>query len=137
MRIATSLLLPGWEHEYDGRPPIDRTLCVGRVISHSRDDDDKYNILIVGLSRARLIHELPPERSFREARVKLVQDIDPGAETDLVFRMKRGVGIYKDRDGIVYKNVLATYMHIHALGTTVWAGALVRNAAKYQMSKNG
>jgi len=55
-----------------------------------------------------------------------------GEEKDLVFRMKRGVGITADRDGIVYKNVLATYTHIHALGTPDWAQALVRNAIKYQ-----
>jgi cobyrinic acid a,c-diamide synthase len=55
-----------------------------------------------------------------------------GAQSDLVFRMKRGAGISKDRDGIVYKNVLATYTHVHALGTPGWAEALVRNAIEFQ-----
>jgi cobyrinic acid a,c-diamide synthase len=55
-----------------------------------------------------------------------------GDEKDLVFRMQRGVGITEDRDGICYKNVLATYTHIHALGTPHWARALVRNAIAYQ-----
>ena len=58
-----------------------------------------------------------------------------GAEKDLVFRMQRGVGITKDKDGICYKNVLATYTHIHALGTPHWAPALVRNAITYQHQK--
>jgi cobyrinic acid a,c-diamide synthase len=58
-----------------------------------------------------------------------------GNEKDLVFRMQRGVGITKDRDGICYKNVLATYTHIHALGTPHWATALVRNATAYQQIK--
>jgi cobyrinic acid a,c-diamide synthase len=58
-----------------------------------------------------------------------------GEDKDLVFRMQRGVGIEKDKDGILYKNVLATYTHIHALGTPAWAAALVRNAMKYQKSK--
>jgi cobyrinic acid a,c-diamide synthase len=58
-----------------------------------------------------------------------------GDEKDLVFRMQRGVGITKDRDGICYKNVLATYTHIHALGTPLWARALVRNAIAYQQKK--
>ncbi len=58
-----------------------------------------------------------------------------GGENDLVFHMKRGVGINKDRDGIVYKNVLATYTHVHALGTPGWAGALIRNAAKFKNSR--
>ena len=50
----------------------------------------------------------------------------------LVFRMQRGAGIEKDRDGILYKNVLATYTHVHALGTPGWAPALVRNAIKFK-----
>jgi cobyrinic acid a,c-diamide synthase len=58
-----------------------------------------------------------------------------GGENDLVFRMKRGVGINKDRDGILYKNVLATYTHVHALGTPGWAGALIRNAVKFKNSR--
>ena len=33
--IATALLMPGWEGEYDGRPPVDPIVCLGRVISHS------------------------------------------------------------------------------------------------------
>ena len=58
-----------------------------------------------------------------------------GDEKDLVFRMQRGVGITKDKDGICYKNVLATYTHIHALGNPNWAQALVRNAITYQQKK--
>ncbi|MEE4599956.1 MAG: cobyrinate a,c-diamide synthase [Desulfobacteraceae bacterium] len=58
-----------------------------------------------------------------------------GAQSDLVFRMKRGVGIHKDRDGIVYKNVLATYTHVHALGVPGWAAALIRNAVEFRNSR--
>jgi cobyrinic acid a,c-diamide synthase len=53
-------------------------------------------------------------------------------KNDLVFRMKRGVGIDKDRDGIIYKNVLATYTHLHAVGTPQWAEALVRRATFFK-----
>ena len=58
-----------------------------------------------------------------------------GDDKDLVFRMQRGVGIDKDKDGILHKNVLATYTHIHALGTPQWAVALVHNAIQYKKSK--
>ncbi len=58
-----------------------------------------------------------------------------GAESDLVFHMKRGVGIHRNRDGILYKNVLATYTHVHALGTPDWAAALFRNAVKFRNSR--
>jgi cobyrinic acid a,c-diamide synthase len=55
-----------------------------------------------------------------------------GDKNALVFRMKRGVGIEKDRDGIVYKNVLATFTHVHAVGTPEWAEALIRRATLFQ-----
>jgi cobyrinic acid a,c-diamide synthase len=58
-----------------------------------------------------------------------------GADEDFVFRMRRGVGIHGDRDGLLYKNVLATYTHIHALGNPGWAAAMVRNARAYRSSR--
>jgi cobyrinic acid a,c-diamide synthase len=58
-----------------------------------------------------------------------------GDDKDLVFRMQRGVGITKDKDGICYKNVLATYTHIHSLGTPQWAQALVRNAVIHRQNR--
>ena len=55
-----------------------------------------------------------------------------GAEEDLAFQMKRGSGFIANKDGVCYKNVLATYTHMHALGTPVWAQAMVRNAIAYK-----
>jgi cobyrinic acid a,c-diamide synthase len=51
-----------------------------------------------------------------------------GSNKDLVFRMKRGTGFLEKKDGLCYKNVLATFTHLHALGTPSWAKAMVRNA---------
>jgi cobyrinic acid a,c-diamide synthase len=55
-----------------------------------------------------------------------------GNDRDLAFSMKRGVGVINKRDGLCYKNVLATYTHIHALGTPLWANAMVQNATSYR-----
>ncbi|HUV51199.1 MAG TPA: cobyrinate a,c-diamide synthase [Anaerolineae bacterium] len=55
-----------------------------------------------------------------------------GTDNDLVFCMKRGAGFINKKDGVCYKNVLATYTHIHALGTPSWADALVQNAISYR-----
>ncbi|MGD2150628.1 MAG: cobyrinate a,c-diamide synthase [Desulfobacterales bacterium] len=59
-----------------------------------------------------------------------------GTDKDLAFNMKRGAGFIHNRDGVCYKNVLATYTHIHALGTPSWAKAMVRNAIAYKKQKN-
>ncbi len=58
-----------------------------------------------------------------------------GDDQDLVFDMQRGNGIVNKKDGVRYKNVLATYTHIHALGTPAWAVAMVRNALNYPQTK--
>jgi cobyrinic acid a,c-diamide synthase len=55
-----------------------------------------------------------------------------GNDNDLAFSIKRGTGFINKKDGLCYKNVLATYIHIHALGTPAWAESMVRNAIEYQ-----
>ncbi len=42
--------------------------------------------------------------------------------------VRRGAGIGKKRDGLVYKGVLATYCHIHADGVKSWAESLISAA---------
>ena len=46
------------------------------------------------------------------------------------YRIKRGRGIASQRDGIVYKNLFASYIHLHALGTPEWAEGFVSMAWK-------
>ncbi|MEW6273844.1 MAG: cobyrinate a,c-diamide synthase [Bacillota bacterium] len=46
------------------------------------------------------------------------------------FRVRRGWGIDGQNDGLVYKNVLAAYAHVHALAAPDWARWLVEKAAK-------
>jgi len=58
-----------------------------------------------------------------------------GNDEDLVFNMKRGNGFINKKDGVCYKNVLATYSHIHALGTPSWATAMVSNAISYKKTQ--
>jgi cobyrinic acid a,c-diamide synthase len=49
-----------------------------------------------------------------------------------VFRMKKGHGIGGGWDGICYRNVLASYSHIHAVGNSCWAEAIVASARRYR-----
>lgn len=54
-----------------------------------------------------------------------------GDDRAMAFSMERGRGMLNHRDGVCIKNVLATYTHIHALGTPAWAPALVRLAGSW------
>lgn len=75
----------------------------------------------------------PVGTTFRghEFHYSTVQSWEPG-ESRLVFEMQRGNGIQNGRDGLCYRNVLATYSHIHALGLPIWARSMVRNAVAFR-----
>ena len=46
------------------------------------------------------------------------------------YRIQRGKGIADKKDGIVFKNLFASYVHLHALGTPEWAKSFVALASK-------
>jgi cobyrinic acid a,c-diamide synthase len=48
------------------------------------------------------------------------------------FRMERGEGIVDRQDGIFYKNTLATYTHLHALGSPEWAEGMIGRAVDFR-----
>lgn len=63
--------------------------------------------------------------------------ISPVKKKNLLFafRMGRGEGIMDGLDGICYKNVLATYTHLHALGCPEWAEGMILQAIDYQRGR--
>jgi Lon protease-like protein len=72
--IAPVLLRPGWEQDYDGRPPIHTVACLGRVVADQRLPDGRFNLLLHGLSRVLILDEPPTANSYRTARVELMPD---------------------------------------------------------------
>jgi len=89
MLIAMSLLKPGWEPDYETRPPLFETITIGRVVSHTQDDEGCYNLLLLGVQRAMIVEELPAERAFREAKVQLLEDQYPPSTADERGQMQR------------------------------------------------
>jgi Lon protease-like protein len=75
--IAMAVLSPGWQNDYEGRPPIFPFACLGQIVSYERLADGRYNLLLEGVSRLRIVRELSPKKSFREAQAELVEDILP------------------------------------------------------------
>ena len=56
-RVAMALLQHGWEKNYYAHPVIDPIVCIGQILSHEQLPDGKYNFLLQGVSRAKLIRE--------------------------------------------------------------------------------
>ena len=57
--IALALLRPGWEEDYDQQPPIHPVICLGSIHKEERLPDGRYNLLLQGVSRARVLEEVP------------------------------------------------------------------------------
>lgn len=75
--MALSQLQPGWEGQYGERPPMQPMMCAGLIIWHEELQDGRYNILLQGVSRARLLEELPAgDELYRRVRVQLLPDGD-------------------------------------------------------------
>jgi cobyrinic acid a,c-diamide synthase len=51
------------------------------------------------------------------------------------YRVLRGTGMDGQRDGLCRKNILASFTHLHALGTPEWAGALIGKARRYREAR--
>ncbi len=75
--LALSLLAPGWEKDYEGRPPIYPTACLSMIAKHTKLDDGRYNLLLVGVRRIQITHELPPTKPFRVAAAVIAEDHFP------------------------------------------------------------
>jgi ATP-dependent Lon protease len=73
--IAMSILAPAGIAGRDGRPAVLPQVCVGKVVTHQRLDDGCYNIMLLGMRRARVVEELATDESFRRAEVELLDDI--------------------------------------------------------------
>ncbi len=65
---------------------------------------------------------------FRYSRV-LAWEGEPGR---LPLRVVRGTGFAGRREGLAFRNVLALYTHVHALGTPEWAPAFVARARAFR-----
>jgi Lon protease-like protein len=72
--IAIARLEPGWETDYEGRPPIASIGCLGKIVSDHRLEDGRFNILLLGLRRIEIIRELATPASFRVADVRILHD---------------------------------------------------------------
>ena len=77
--IGMVLLRPGWEADYDGRPPIYPIGCAGLITFAERLKDGRFNIVLRGLQKFRVVDE-DDSRSYRVARVDTI--MEPVSEAD-------------------------------------------------------
>jgi Lon protease-like protein len=74
--IAIAQLKPGWESDYQGRPPIYPVAGMGRILRHVQNRDGTYDVLLDALARVQLL-EHAPARSYRLATATVLRERVP------------------------------------------------------------
>jgi cobyrinic acid a,c-diamide synthase len=93
-----------------------------------------HGYTLIRIDRPNPYFETGQTLKGHEFHYSMVQEWDADPEAT-AFSVDRGSGLKDGRDGLCRNNVLATYTHIHALGTPQWAPALVARANAYRILK--
>ena len=75
-RIGMVTVLPEHQTEMGGDPPLFSIGCIGTIEQSRRRDDGRYDIVLLGAERFRIVEEIPrdAERLYRLARVERVAE---------------------------------------------------------------
>ena len=114
MYLSRALIADGVEHEMVGALPV-RVEQTARPQGHGyvQARSDRANPVLAAGTELRG-HE------FHYSRL-----LDDGGRVPTVLSLDRGVGVGGGRDGLQVGRTVATYTHLHALGTPSWAEGLV------------
>ncbi|MGC4117783.1 MAG: LON peptidase substrate-binding domain-containing protein [Myxococcales bacterium] len=88
--LSVAMLAPGWEKDYEGRPAVRPLAGVGIVDDAEKLPDGRYNILVRGVARVRLLREHAPEQPFREVVADLAEE-PPASDRHQVDLVRRAV----------------------------------------------
>ncbi len=86
--IGMVLLRPGWERDYEGRPAVYTVGCSGVLTHVERMADGRYNLVLRGLERFRIVDE-NHERSYRRASIEPLPEQRLSADDDAAIRNQR------------------------------------------------
>jgi Lon protease-like protein len=64
-----------------GAPAIEPVGCLGRILNCERLADGRFNALLLGRKRVRIVKELAVKTPYRQAELELIEDIAPGDES--------------------------------------------------------
>jgi Lon protease-like protein len=118
--LATVLLQPGFEADYEGRPPIYETACLGKITEAKQLQNGRYNLQLHGLARVRIEGELAEEFLYRRANVTLLADrglSSRGAERQVRNELEEIVQAWCSSDSAVGQAFQKLIMSDVALGT--------------------
>lgn len=72
-RFAMGVFKPGWEKDYEGRPPVFDTICIGKITRFNKLADGRYLLKLIGENRAKIVTE-ESGKPYRVGIVKIIQE---------------------------------------------------------------
>lgn len=106
--LALVLLKPGWEADYQGRPPIHDMACLAKITADERLADGRFYLAVRGLNRVRVLREVEDDNLYRSALVELARDITLGndlLEEAYLARLEQAVPPWLSAGGITSANI--------------------------------
>jgi Lon protease-like protein len=91
--IGMVLLRPGWEGDYEGRPPVFERGCAGRIVRADPLPDGRIDIVLEGMARFRIEAEHAGE-PYRLASVAAIPETigEAGVLTDVRRKVMAAIG---------------------------------------------
>jgi Lon protease-like protein len=89
-KIAIVLLREGWEGEYYRKPPVHDIACLGHIEKYEEIEEGKFNIVLAGLHRVRLIREVQ-HTPYRLAEVEKMDDVGGDDQHPEVIRRRNHI----------------------------------------------
>lgn len=86
--IGMVMLQPGFEADYEGRPPIHAIGCAGKIVAAERLADGRYDIVLRGFAKFRILAE-DGGRAYRVARVEELPDAVSERDRPLLAQRRR------------------------------------------------
>lgn len=93
--ILLGRLRPGYEPHYHERPPVFDVAGLGRVTRDVRHADGRYDIVLSGVARVRIVAELPPNEPYRLVRGEILEDTASGAPLAIGALEKKLVELFQ------------------------------------------
>jgi len=87
--LGIPLLRPGYEKEYEGKPEFFSVFGFGVITQCERLDDGRFQMMLQGLGRVRVLEELSNDKPYRQAAVEVLPDEDWQAKEKLGPLMQR------------------------------------------------
>ncbi|MBI5100234.1 MAG: cobyrinate a,c-diamide synthase [Nitrospirae bacterium] len=123
MYLGNSLVLEGRRYPMTGVFPLDFEMS-SKPAAHG------YTVVRVsGRNPFFAVGTILRGHEFHYSGAIITKGAAPGK---YAYDMERGQGISNRKDGIFYKNVLASYTHLHAYGAPQWADGMLRQAEAYR-----